>query len=87
MKLSKLIISDLKIGRVTNSSVTFFNDKATVETIIIPFSSKGYGDKVDGYISIDRKETKKLIRELENQLKIRTGKNHIMWCKRRGDFE
>ena len=83
MKISGISISSAEILNVTNSSVLFANNTATVGTINIHFKSDKYTDTVSGTISIDRIEAKKLIKQLNDQLKIRTGNQHIIWSKRK----
>lgn len=83
MKISGLSIFDAKVGKVGHSSVAFSGSTAIVNMINIRFSATKYENKTDGCLSIDRVEAKKLIKQLNDQLKIRTRDAHIRWDKRK----
>lgn len=85
MNIKGIVIYDAEITEVDHSSVMFSNNKATVNMICISFSANKYSDKVSGYLSIDRKQAKSLIRQLQSQLKIRTSKNHLAWHNRKNN--
>lgn len=72
-----------EIKEVDHSSVSFGNGKAVVNDIYIKFSATKYSDKVSGTLTIDRKNAKIIIKELQDHLKPRTSKQHLAWDKRR----
>lgn len=83
MQILDLSIYDAVILGSSDEKTKFDENKVTVQQIRIQFKADKYANKISGSIVLDRAEARKLIRELESQLKVRTSKNYSRWLSRK----